>query len=119
MFVTVCPARLAQALLVQKALISGELAEDQVLICISLVLLDQEVVGRRHWIMLIVLDLFDDAVETIKRLKVRRRRHLKLNLVEDGNLVRPNDHPIELILLDLAVPGVGFDIFDLVALFGI
>ena len=71
LFVSVSPTRLAQALLVKKAFISGELAKDQVLIRISLILLDQKVVGRRHWIMLIVLDLLNDAIEAFERLQIR------------------------------------------------
>ena len=70
MLVSVSATRLTQALLVKKALISGELAKDQVLICISFILLDQKVIGRRHWIMLVVLDLLDDAIEAVERLQV-------------------------------------------------
>ena len=40
LFVSVGPTRFAQALLVKKPLVSSELAKDQVLICISLILFD-------------------------------------------------------------------------------
>ena len=70
LLVSIGPPRLTQTLLVQKPLISRKFAKDQVLISVSLVLLDQKIVSRCHRIMLIILDLLDYAIEAIKRLKV-------------------------------------------------
>ena len=70
LLIGVGPPRLTQTLLVQKTLISRELAKDQVLVSVSLVLLNQKVIGRRHWVMLVIFDLLDDAIEAVKRLKI-------------------------------------------------
>jgi len=76
LLVSIGSAWLTQSLLVQKSLVSCEFAKDQVLISVSLILLNQKIVGRSHRIVLIILDLFDYSIEAIKRLQIRWWSHL-------------------------------------------
>ena len=109
-------SRLTQSLLLKQTFVSGELTKDQILICIPLILLDKQVVGGRHWIVLIVADLLDKTVEVVKELEIRRRLHLLFNLVEYWDVIFAYDHTIELALLQLHVPRMRLDILDVVSL---
>lgn len=81
-------------MLLEESLVSRELSKHEVLISVSLVLLDQEVVSRRHRVMFVVLDLLNDFAEVFEELKVRRRLHFGFDLVEDGDLILANYHAL-------------------------
>ena len=63
--ILICPPGFTQTLLLLQSFVSCKLAKNQILIRISLVLLDEEVIGCSHGIVLIISDLLNDAFKAI------------------------------------------------------
>ena len=60
------------ALLLAKTLVPGEFAENEVLICVSFIFLDQEVISRCEGVVLIHLNLLLELLEPVEELELRR-----------------------------------------------
>lgn len=58
-------AAVLQALLCD-ALVAREFPEDKILVCISFVLLDEQVIGCSYWVMFVVYNLCLDTVNAFK-----------------------------------------------------
>ena len=104
-----------QALLLEETFVSSKLAENKILIRVPLILLNEQVVGGRNWVMFIILHLFDGAVQSIQELQVRRGLHLVFDLFENRDIVLAYDDSVQLILRQLHKPGVLLDLVYFVA----
>ena len=99
-----------------KTLISSEFTENKVLVCISFIFFDEQVVCSSNWIVLIQLDLLDKSVKTIQMLQALISFHFFLYLVEQWDLIFANYNPFKLILGKLRVPWVISNLLDRVSL---
>ena len=54
--------------------------------------------------MLVVFDLFYQAIQSVKELKIGRVLDLEFDLVQNWDLITANNHAIKLILLQFGVP---------------
>ena len=93
------------------ALVAGELAEDEVLVCASLVLFDNKVVRGSQLVMPITCDLCLESLNITKGFCILQGAYFSNNLVQYGYLVLRYNYPLQRRLLYLRAPRMPLYIF--------
>lgn len=96
--------------------VASEFAENEVLVSVTLVLFDKQVVDCRDGVVFVVLDLGRYAAVL---LTLHYAFHFNDNLVQNGNVVFPYDDAIELGLTQLGVPRMLHYVLHFIARLGI